>query len=482
MTYFLGIDLGASHLKAVLIDAQSQPLAQAAAPIATQQPHIGQAEQNPDDWRNALVQALVAIKAAIGTFDGLAGIAVSGGAHIGVLCAHNARPLRPAILWSDQRAHAEAQQLAQDGKVEKLAYNRPNATWTLPHLIWLQNNEPHHIKNCQKFYFAKDWLRAQLTDDHTSDFGEAVGGMLGDFKTRKWSDTLLNLSGLGGHAVPHLCAPTAQTGSVTAAACAAFGLPKGVPVYQGSIDTSVEFLCCAPLAPQTASLKLASAGVLSFSAKTSTPHPPISLYPHILEGAVYHAAGMNMCMTAIDWVGRTLFAGLTAAQLAEHAASAPPNAHNVLFHPYLAGERAPLWKPDLTAQFSGLSRASNRADIARAAFEGVGHALTEIWHDMTDKLYQPDLLHVMGGGAASDFWCQMLADMLNTPLHRATQTDCSFATALLAGVAHGQFDTFSQAALLATNSQQKQIEFMPDKTRHNDYAEAHKNFIDARFL
>ncbi len=478
MTFFLGIDLAAGSLKAVLIDAQARMMAAASAPLKTHHPASGHAEQNPSDWCAALKQVLGEIGNANHGFDALAGIAVSGGAHIGVLCDAQAAPLRPAIMWSDQRAHKEARQLAEAGRVEPLAYNRPNPTWTLAQLVWLQHYEPEILPQCQKFYFAKDWLRAQLTNDHNSDFGEAVGGMLADFKTGDWGEALLAESGLTRMALPTLISPSAQAGEVTPQAAETFGLPANVPVYQGSIDTSVEFLCCAPLAAQTASLKLASAGVLSFSGSEKIPQAPVSLYPHILPDAVYHAAGMNACTQAIDWVGRTLLGGLSAPQLAELAATAPPNANGVLFHPYLAGERAPLWNPSLTAQFSGLSRASGRGDMARASFEGVGHALTEIWHDMTTRLnHTPDRLHIMGGGAVSDFWCQMLADMLSVRLTRAEQTDCSFASALLAAHAHGRFVDLEEAAAAAYR---QQGEFIPDKQNHAGYGEAHEKFIRTR--
>lgn len=481
MTHFLGIDLGASSLKLSLIDGDARLVAMARAPLVTAFPAAGQAEQNPADWCAALKSALTDLSSDLSAADKLpqlAAICLSGGAHIGVLCDAHAVPLRPAIMWSDQRASAEAAALADDPSVRATALNQPNPTWTLAHLRWLAAHEPAALANCEKFYFAKDWLRSQLTGDHACDFGDMVGGMLADFTAGTWSQDLVAAAGLAESALPSLHASTAIAGTVTPEAASAFGLPVDTPVVTGSIDTSVEFLCCAPLDADTASLKLASAGVLAFSDTSASPHPPVSLYPHILDGAVYHAAGMNACSQAIDWVGQTLLGGRDATAMAELAATAPIGANGVVFHPYLAGERAPLWDASLTAQVSGLSRATHAADVARAAFEGVGHALSEIWHDMTDKLgRRPARLHVMGGGAHSDFWCQMLADMLNLPLRRAKQTDCSFAGALLAAHAVGHFATLAEAAAAGYQSDG---EFAPDKANHAVYSELQLTFRERR--
>jgi xylulokinase len=482
MEFFLGIDLGASALKACLVDEAGQSHAVARAPYATQNPEIGHSEQDPQDWRKAMQKALANLREThADAFAGIKAVSFSGGAHIGVLCDAADRPLRPAIMWSDQRAHEEAAALAAAAKVEKLAGNTPNATWTLPQLIWLKAHEPHHIAATQKLFFAKDWLAAQLTGAHVSDKSEAVGSLMADHNG-DWHDELTGMSGLKGEAFPALVESGADIGPIKSAAAADFGLPATAKVYQGAIDTSMEWLCAAPpnsppaKTPdnEMATLKLASAGVISFATQNPTRFAPVSYYPHILDGLSYHAAGMSDCMGAIDFIRQNMTPHLSAAAFEEAAQSAAAGAEGLFFYPYLSGARAPFWDASLTAEMRGLTRGHGQNAIARAAYEGVGHVLTAIWHDMTAKLgHRPQALQILGGGGQSDFFCQILADMLDVPLYRGHETDCAYASALFAAaIFRGE-----NPADKARAAYRSQGEFTPDKTASAVYASFHQAFM-----
>ncbi len=484
MTFFLGIDLGASSLKATIVDEAGHFIGQARASIATTHPQTGYAEQDPEAWVAALLSACADLRHQnASVYANITTIAMSGGAHIAVLCDADDTPLRPAILWSDQRAAPQAQQLQEDGQAEAISGNRPNATWTLAQLMWLRQHQPEIISQCQRLYFAKDWLRAHLTNIWQSDSGEATGSMLADYRTGLWSPPLIEMAGLRPDVLPPLVTPMAEAGTLTPQAAQETGLTAGIQILQGTIDTTMEWLCCAPLSPHTASLKLASAGVLAISTphqwakkqvqKQAQPLPPLSLYPHILPEAVYYAAGMNQCVPALTWVREVLLGDIAQDDMRRLAETAPLGAGGVLFHPYLSGERAPLWQADATASLHGLHRGSTNADIARAAYEGIGFAFCDIWHDMSEQLPQmPDALFVLGGGAQCDFWCQILTDMLGVPLTRgaqSTQGDASFAGALLAGVGAGAF----------TLSDIKQTDFTiftPDKDCHSRYCQVYDDY------
>jgi xylulokinase len=481
MDNFLGIDLGASALKACLIDGTGRTLISARAAYETDRPQPGHSEQNPADWRSAMHTALADLRARNdAALDNVQAISFSGGAHIAVLCDNAGIPLRPAIMWNDQRAHKEAAQLAAQGTAEQLAGNTPNATWTLPQLIWLANHEPHIIKATEKLYFAKDWLAAQLidasADNHVSDISEAAGSLMAG-RNHDWHDTLIALSGVSPTAMPRLVSMGSKIGKVSDKAAVAFGLPQ-VPVYQGAIDTSMEWLCTAPVEPDSATVKLASAGVISFATAQDTRFPPVSYYPHIIDGLFYHAAGMSDCMGALEFVRQEFTPSLTAQEFEHAAASTAIGADGVLFYPYLSGARAPFWDATLTAEMRGLTRAHTVNHAARAAYEGVGHVVTAIWHDMVEKLRQrPASLHVLGGGGQSNFFCQMLADMLNVEIKRGGETDCAFATALFAAAAHQQ----KHAAEIALRAYRSHDVFTPDKKAHAVYASLQKSFM-ARHL
>ncbi|MBT5157235.1 MAG: hypothetical protein HOK33_01330 [Rhodobiaceae bacterium] len=478
MTVFLGIDLGASSLKACLLRVTKGAVERTAlvrASIKTHHLDTGHSEQEPADWRQAMAEALAQLNETHSAeMAQLQGIGFSGGAHIGVLCDAQAKPLRRAIMWDDQRAAELAGPLAAAGEVEAITGNRPNATWTLPQLLWLGRHEPEVLAKTERLYFAKDWLRAQLTDDFSSDATEAVGAMMAD-KTGAWAPELQAMSGLAKTAFPPLLAPSALAGEVRPARAREFGLPAHIPVYQGAIDTSMEWLCTGPQSDTMASLKLASAGVVAFTSAQTHAFAPVSFYPHIVPGLHYHAAGMSDCMGAIDWVRQTLTPHLTPQEFTQAASQAPLGADGLLFYPYLSGARAPFWQADLRAELRGLTRGASQPSIARAAYEGVGHVLTAIWQDMTTRLgHRPKTLALLGGGSQASLFCQILADMLNVELRAGLDSDCAFASALLAATAQGQFESLSQAADVAY---QPSAQFTPDKAAHARYRGLHENFM-----
>jgi xylulokinase len=475
MDLFLGIDLGASSLKASLVDNHGRQLDDARVAIITTNDKAGFSEQDPEQWRVAMAAACMQLAAPRQNgLDDVKAVSFSAGAHIAVLCDSAARPLRPAILWSDQRAAPQAKQLAKQGRVEAISGNRPHATWTLPQLLWLKTHEPDILHDTKMLFFAKDWLRYQLTGHHCSDPSEAVGAMLAD-KTGQWAAELQNMSGLAKSSFPPLIAPGALAGTVSQTASRVFGIPVGTTIYQGAIDTSMEWLCVAPQKADMASLKLASAGVLAFTTKSPRPVPPVSYYPHIIDAWHYHAAGMSDCMGAIEWARETFTPHLTPSQFAKAAANAPLGAQGLLFYPYLSGARAPFWDATLTAELTGLTRGHDSSAIARAAYEGVAHVLLAIWQDMTEQLgHAPPTLHVLGGGTQFGFFCQILADMLNVRLTLGQHSDSAFATALLAATAHGAFDDLPSAAQAGYDEVHQ---FVPDIANHARYAHAHEKFM-----
>ena len=484
MSFFLGIDLGASALKLSLIDAYAQYIGGCSIALTTHRPNPGHAEQNPADWLDALQRSLSHLHTDFpAELGALRAIAFTGGAHIAVLCDAESKPLRPAIMWSDQRSSAQAKQLRENTDTLQLCGNLPNSTWTLPQLCWLQAHEPELMGRIARIYFAKDWLRAQLTGDRTSDMGEATGAMLCDINQAGWAPHLLAHAGIDPNVLPELVSPLAKTGTTDTHA-GAFHLPPDVAIYQGTIDTTVEWLCCGT--PETGeggagttSIKLASAGVVSRISEGLVPRPPLSIYPYFSAPLYYHAAGMNNCTGALNWFAQTFAPAhtpaLTLDQITQLAAEAPAGADGVLFHPYLLGERAPHWRPDLTASFTGMTRATTQSHLARAVFEGVGHALTQIWQGM--DISAPEAC-VLGGGAQNAFWCQMIADMTGAVLRAPEHTDAAFGAALLAAHADGMFETLAAAADAGFRIQ---AEFYPDKqTRacYAGFAEVYKTAFD----
>ncbi|MGE4481096.1 xylulokinase [Acidocella sp.] len=442
-TYLLGIDLGAGSLKATLITPEGEVKAQASAPVSTNMRHFGWAEQDPAEWFAALCKAVQAVLAAGALEPGrIAGIGVSAGAHIPVLTDGRNTVLRPAIMWSDQRAAAEAAALhAKAGeRIISASLNKVNPTWTLAMLAWLKAAEPEVMAKTKRLYLAKDFLRHCLTGTWETDYSDAVGALMADDATKGWSAELAGLIGLDMSILPPIVAPHHVVGGVTAQAAALTGLKEGTPVVCGSNDTTVEFFGVGGNAPGIGGVKLATAGVLFLATQGPEVHPPISCYPHIIPGMYYTATGTNSCASAHRWVRDLMFSEGGFDAMDALASAAPRGAGGLLFHPYLQGERAPYWDPLLRADFIGMTMAHGKMHFARAVYEGIAFSIRDLLGAARELGLEFSTIRLMGGGAKSATWRQIIADVTGLVIERTESGDASFGAALVAGMGVGLFN------------------------------------------
>ena len=439
-TYLLGIDLGAGSLKATLITPEGVVKAEAGTPISTRMRHFGWAEQDPAEWYAALCRAVKQVLAGIEPGE-IAGIGISAGAHIPVLTDAKGAVLRPAIMWSDQRAAEEAAALHRQAGKEIIAasLNRVNPTWTLAMLAWLRAHEPDVMARAKRLYLAKDFLRHCLTGTWETDYSDAVGALLADDATKSWSAELAGLVGLDMAILPPIVPATQIVGGVTAAAAAQTGLKPGTPVVCGANDTTVEFFGVGGNAPGMGGVKLATAGVLFLATQGPEVHPPISCYPHIMPGMYYTATGTNSCASAHRWVRDLMFAEGGFEAMDALASAAPRGAEGLLFHPYLQGERAPYWDPLLRADFIGMTMAHGKMHFARAVYEGIAFSIKDLLGAARALGLEFSTIRLMGGGAKSATWRQIIADVTGLVIERTQAGDASFGAALVAGIGAGVF-------------------------------------------
>lgn len=441
-TYLLGIDLGAGSLKATLVTQAGVVKATSSAPVSTFVRHFGWAEQDPAEWFAALCKAVPAAiaKAAINPAQ-IAGIGLSAGAHIPVLTDAAGTVLRPAIMWSDQRAAKQAADLHQraGAQIIKTGLNRVNPTWTLSMLAWLQAQEPDVMAKAKRLYLAKDFLRYCLTGSWETDYSDAVGALLADDSTKNWSGALADLIGLDMSILPPIVPATQIVGGVTEQAAALTGLFAGTPVVCGSNDTTVEFFGVGGNKPGIGGVKLATAGVLFLATQGPQVHPPISCYPHIIPGLYYAATGTNSCASAHRWVRDLMFADGGFEEMDKLASAAPRGAGGLLFHPYLQGERAPYWDPLLRADFVGMTISHEHRHFARAVYEGIAFSIRDLLSAAREQGFQFSTIRLMGGGAQSACWRQIIADVTGLMIERTAEADASFGSALVAGVGVGLF-------------------------------------------
>ena len=442
--YLLGIDLGAGSLKATLVTDTGRVAGEASAPINTYVPHFGWSEQEPAEWFAALCDAVPRAIAAAGIAPGaIAGIGISAGAHIPVLTDAQGIVIRPAIMWNDQRSAAEAAELhAGAGEmIIATSLNRVNPTWTLAMLAWLQKHEPHNIASTRRLYLAKDYLRFCLTGSWETDYSDVIGALMADDRTKNWSPEICALINWDFASLPPVVEPTAIVGGVTAQAAEQTGLKAGTQVVCAANDTTVEFFGIGADTPGVGAVKLATAGVLFLATAGPSVNPPISCYPHIIDGLYYTATGTNSCASAHRWLRDQMFSEGGFEEMDALAATITPGANGLLFHPYLQGERAPYWDPLLRADFIGLTISHNRAHFARALYEGIAFSIRDLLEAAQALGLAFGTIRLMGGGAKSAVWRQIIADVTGLTVERTESGDASFGAALIAGIGTGIFSS-----------------------------------------
>ncbi len=444
----LGVDLGTSSLKCVILDATGTVRASASDSYATSSPRTGWVEQNPADWYGALRRALAELRACDEAgMNGLRCIGICSAAHIPVLLDEKQAVIRPAILWADSRSDGEASSLyrCHETLLRRVTLNQASCTWTLPQLMWLQRHEAAGFRRTRSLLSSKDYLILRMTGQRVMDTGSAAATLMYDCRRGEWNAELVGLSGLPISAMAPVHRPLDRIGTVYETAATELGLPVGTPVIAGALDSAAELVGCGILkAADGGMIRVGSSGgVMAMDASPSFMRGIIT-YPSVADGIFFRQAGTNSCATSLQWLkGLFAFLGdevekrLTFGRLDELAASAGPGAGGLVFHPYLQGERAPYWNPGLRASFTGIAQTHGWPHFVRALMEGVAFSLKDCVALFNREGVTIDRAVMAGGVAKSPVWSQIIADVLGMELQTIRHGDSAFGMALMAAVGGG---------------------------------------------
>ena len=447
MRYTLGIDFGGGAAKATLLREDAQIIATHTVEYPTLHPSAGACEQNPDDWWNALCACTKNILSASGiSADGISAVAVDSATHSSVVCGADMNPLRPCIHWTDSRSKAQSATLREKygDEIFKKTYHRPDTIWTLPQLIWLRENEPETYGKIRHVLFEKDWLRYRLTGVFCTDRIEAAGSMLYNCDGGDWDDKLCALAGLTRKNLPPLCEPTDIIGKITEKAESETGLRAGTPVICGTTDTCMEVLASGAVKKGDMTVKLATAGRICVITDRAYPDKQLVCYPHAESGLWYPGTATKAAASALRWY-RDSFGG-SYGDIDSAAAAVPVGCDGVMFHPYLNGELTPYADPALCGSFIGVRSTHTKAHFDRAVLEGVALSLLDCYRYLAGlSIPHGEAATLIGGGAKSRLWGQIVSDCLGITLTVTENSDSSFGSAMLAGIAAGMFDGFDDA-------------------------------------
>lgn len=458
MKYLLGCDFGGSSSKATLLSAEGQVVATASCEYPTYYPQDGWAEQDPEDSYRALVSNIrTLLKDSQVPPGDIVALALDGATHTAVLLDEKDQPVRPAIYWTDKRSHAQAARLsdAYKQKIEELTYNSIGSIWTLPQLLWLLENEPENHRRIRKLMSVKDYVRYRLTGDYVTDHIEAMGFMLLDVRKNQWSPFLAGLCGLDPGILPPIVDPMQRLSPLRREVLEETGLTRNTVVLAGATDTVMEVYASGAIMQGEATVKLATAGRICSITDRPYINPLLVTYRHVVEGLWYPGTATRTCAASYRWY-RDVFGQYereTAAKAGQNAytlmskaaAEIPPGANGLFFHPYLLGEITPYLDDRLRASFTGITAFHTKAHFNRAVLEGVAFSMKDCYNVMRALGIAPETARIIGGGAKSPLWSQIMADMLGIPLQKVENVDSSLGSAMLAGVATGVFASHQEA-------------------------------------
>ena len=462
MNYYIGIDIGTTGAKALLVDERGTVCAQAASEYSFSTPKSLWCEQNPADWWNAtrtVFRELVDKTSKAG--ESIKGIGLTGQMHGLVLLDERGEVLRPCIMWNDQRTGSQCENIT-----EKIGYDRllnliANPVlpgFTLPKILWVRENEPDIYKKIVHIVLPKDYIRYKLTGEFATDVSDASGMAVLDVAHRKWNDELLDELSVPREWLPKVYESPEVTGVISNRASEQTGLQEGIPVVAGGGDQAAGAVGCGIVSPGIVSVTIGTSGVVFAHSDQMALQPEGKLHSfcHAVPGA-WHLMGVTLAAGgSLRWY-RDTFATQEIEQarqsnievydvLLKRVQKINAGADGVFFLPYLAGERTPYPDPGAQGVFFGLSLRHTRDHLLRAVMEGVGYSLRDCLELVKSVGVPITQIRLSGGGARSAVWRQIIADIFNEEVITLNTSDgAPYGAALLAAVGTEKFSSVREA-------------------------------------
>ena len=414
---FIGLDLGTSGVRGILIDQAGTVLAEAQAPLETLHPQHSWAEQDPNSWIVACEHIMRSLATAVGSgLRDVKGIGLSGHMHGATLVDANGKALRPCILWNDTRSASQAAMLDSNSTMRNASANIVFPGFTAPKLTWVAEHEPDVFKKVSKVLLPKDYVRLWLTGDYLSDMSDSAGTSWLDVGARQWSEPALAASGMRRNQMPDLVEGSAVGGMLRDALKAEWGMQGSVVVAGGAADNAAAACGIGCLNEGDGFVSLGTSGVLLAARGGLSPAPETAVHTfcHAVPQRWYQMGVIMSATDSLNWLARNT--GVAPAALSKALPDKIDGPSSTLFLPYLSGERTPHNDAAIRGAFLGLDIATDQAALTRAVMEGVGFALRDSHAALAQTGADLKTVFAVGGGAQSRFWLETLATMLDVPL------------------------------------------------------------------
>ena len=468
MARLLGIDIGTSGCKVILIDENGKLLKQANAeyPLLTPQPMW--TEQNPIDWWNGIQQCL----SELGERN-VDAIGVTGQMHGSVFLDANDEVIRPALLWNDQRTVEECKDIEHiigRDDLMQITCNPALTGFQLPKILWLKKNEPENYARLKSVLLPKDYIRMMLTGEKATEVSDASGTGILNVPKRAWSATMMEALELSSDIFPKVFESDEVTGTTKEFSFIA----AGIPVVGGGGDQAAAAVGTGAVSVGTISVSLGTSGVVFTSINSPSYDSKGAAHTFCHANRSWHAMGVMLsCGGALRWYRDVFCPGENYDAIAQSAMRSNPGSGGVTFLPYLAGERCPHNDPHAKGVLAGMSLSTTKDGISRAVFEGVNFGLLDGFDLLRNLGASADSINVTSGGSKSDFWVQMIADCFGVPCNRlAIDEGPAFGAAILAGVGIGLWGSVAEACKATVKVSET---IMPKPNEYLRYHEKYRN-------
>ena len=471
---FLGIDIGTSGVKTLLVDDMQNIIGTAHSPIKVSRPQAGWSEQNPKDWITATEVTLDKIQQNFPRqMSAVTGIGLSGQMHGATLLDKQDKILRPCMLWNDTRSNVEAKQMDSDPDFQKISGNIVFPGFTAPKVSWIRNNEAEIFSQINKVLLPKDYVRLWLTGEYVSDMSDASGTSWLDIENREWSSTLLESSEMNIEQMPSLVEGTEVSGQLRDELVKRWKLTKSPIVAGGAGDNAASACGMGTIEEGQSFISLGTSGVL-FAAKSSyTPNPESAVHTfcHALPNSWHQMGVILSAADSLTWFSK--ITGLSPNDLTNELAGELKPPSGVFFLPYLAGERTPHNDASIRGAFIGMSHSSDRKTLTQSVLEGVVFAIRDNMAALEASGTKLNSLIAVGGGSKSNYWLKILATILNLPIEIPAKGDFggAFGAARLAILA-----TSGDAPETVLRSPVIEQRIEPDRKLIHLYDEAYHNY------
>jgi xylulokinase len=426
---FIGIDLGTSSVKSVLLDERSGIRAAATAPLDVQRPAAGHSEQDAESWWIAALQTLDELaQQAPKEMAAVAGIGLSGQMHGATLLDVAGQVLRPCILWNDVRAAAECRELEQRlPELGRITGNPAMPGFTAPKLLWVERHEPAIFAKVAKVLLPKAYLRYRLTGEFFEDMSDASGTLWLDVGARRWSDEALAATHLSRAQMPALVEGSRPAGQLRPDLAQRWGMARAPIVAGGAGDNAAGAVALGAINPGDAFVSLGTSGVLWATTAGFAPNTKAAVHAfcHCLPDTWHQMGVILSAASCLSWLSHLLNA--PEADLLRERGEVLARPGDLLFLPYLSGERTPHNDAEIRGAFAGLSHQTGRKDLTQAVLEGVAFALRDCLEALRGAGTKLEEADAIGGGSRSALWLRIIANVLDLPIHRLADSEVSGA-------------------------------------------------------